>query len=259
MRLDVYLFENGLAKSRSYARELIENGLVTAGGVKITKPSYSVTDETVEVTGELYKFVGRGGVKLDYALDRFSVDVSSKVAVDVGASTGGFTDCLLTRGAAKVYAVDSGHGQLAKTLLDDSRVVNIEGFNARELSPSVIPEKCDVAVCDVSFISQTLLIPAIVSVLSGNADFVTLIKPQFECGRAALGKGGIVENKKYYSEAVMKVAETASYHGLWLIALSVSPVKGGDGNTEFLAHFRLDAPCAINSEYIMEVTSCTKM
>ncbi len=236
MRLDVYLTASCYAKSRSYAAELIKKGLVKVSGVVVTKPSFETDGVGVEVTGELYPFVGRGGVKLEAALASFGIDIAGKVCVDVGASTGGFTDCLLRRGAAKVYAVDSGHGQLDGTLAKDRRVVNLEGVNAKELS-NVIEEECSVCVCDVSFISQTLLIPEIVKVLSDSGVFVTLIKPQFEVGKGAVGKGGIVKDKKSHADAIIKVADAALACGLKLLALIPSPVPGGDGNREFLAYF----------------------
>ena len=235
MRLDAYIFTSGRARSRSFAAELIKNGLVKVDGKVITKPSYEIEGDVPVEVGELYPFVGRGGVKLDFALDKFGVNVEGMTALDVGASTGGFTDCLLRRGASKVYAVDSGHGQLDGKLAADSRVVNLEGVNAKELSRHV--PVCGVAVCDVSFISQTLIIPEIVKVLDDSGVFITLIKPQFECGRHALGKGGIVKDKKYHKEAVEKVVGASSDCGLTLCSLAASPVKGGDGNREFLALF----------------------
>ncbi len=235
MRLDAYIFKSGKARSRSFAAELIKNGLVKVNGNVISKPSFEVEGDVPVEVGELYPFVGRGGVKLDFALDKFGVSVVGLTAVDVGASTGGFTDCLLRRGATKVYSVDSGHGQLDPRLAADSRVVNLEGVNAKELSSRV--PVCDIAVCDVSFISQTLIIPEIVKVLDNGGVFITLIKPQFECGRSALGKGGIVKDKKQHKTAVVKVADAAGAFGLKLLDLTGSPVLGGDGNREFLAMF----------------------
>lgn len=238
MRLDVYLSENGLAKSRSYAAELIKNSRVCVGGKTVTKPSFEVGDEAVTVTKELYSFVGRGGVKLDGALKRFGVDVKDFVCIDVGASTGGFTDCLLKRGAGKVYAVDSGHGQLDVSLLSNSRVISMEGFNARDISPETIGGMCDIAVCDLSFISQTYVIAQIASVLKDGGLFLSLIKPQFECGRAALCKGGIVKERKYHAEAIKKVSDFAVHCGFSCIALAPSEIYGGDGNREFTALFK---------------------
>ena len=254
MRLDVFLSSNALAKSRSYAQELIKKGLVTVDGKVITKASFEVNDEKVEVTGEAFSFVGRGGVKLDAALDAFSLDVDGLVALDVGASTGGFTDCLLKRGAAKVYAVDSGHGQLDEKLLCDKRVINMEGFNARDISPDTIGEECDAAVCDLSFISQTLVIKETCTVLKDGGIFVTLIKPQFECGRSALGKGGIIKDKKHFEAACLKVIKYAEGCGLGCMGLTVSPIKGGDGNTEFLAYFVKGGISSVTDKDIREVT-----
>jgi len=235
MRLDTYLAEQNLAKSRSRAASLISGGFVTVNGVVILKPSYDVKDtDQVLVTGEEHGFVGRGGMKLDGALSRFALDVTGMICADIGASTGGFTDCLLKRGAEKVYAVDSGHDQLDKTLVRDSRVINLEGVNARYLNHEQIPEACDLAVCDLSFISQTLVIPAVREILSGSGQYLALIKPQFECGREAIGKGGIVKDKKQHIAAVRKVLMCAADCDLMPKKIMKSPIQGGDGNTEFL-------------------------
>jgi len=258
MRLDVYLYENKLAKSRSYASELIKNSLVTVDGKVIKKSSFEVTGQTVKVTGELHGFVGRGGVKLDFALDSFGIDVSGMTAIDVGASTGGFTDCLLSRGAAKVYAVDIGHGQLDEKLLHDDRVVSMEGVNAKDISPDVIPEFCDIAVCDVSFISQTLVFSSVCSVLSDDAVFITLIKPQFECGRAALNKSGIVKDPLDHYRAIKKVISAAEGFGFAATALTASPVSGGDGNREFLVLFSHNGE-RVTEDLIKEVALCKKV
>ena len=253
MRLDVFLFENGLAKSRSYAKSLIENGNVTVNGKIQKKPSLDVTDtDMVKVTAELYEYVSRGGVKLEGALQSFQVDVSGMVCVDIGASSGGFTDCLLQNGASRVYAIDSGSGQLAESLRKDSRVVNIENFNARNLCGDDLPELCDIAVTDVSFISQTLIIPAAVSVLDENGIYISLIKPQFECGRAGLGKGGIVKSKKVIFEAVKKVISCAADNGLYCKGLIRSPIKGGDGNTEFLMLCSKQGIAVVDDNFIKE-------
>lgn len=235
MRLDTYLAKNGLAKSRTRAAELISGGFVTVGGVVVTKNSYEVDENSdIAVTGEEHSFVGRGGMKLDAALDNFGIDVTGFICADIGASTGGFTDCLITRGASHVYAVDSGHDQLDEKLRHDPRVTNIENCNARFLDESVIPVKCSAAVCDLSFISQTLVIPAVTNILSDGGYFVSLIKPQFECGRVALGKGGIVKDKKQHTSAIRRVLSCAVENGLAPQKLMKSPIRGGDGNTEFL-------------------------
>lgn len=235
MRLDIYLAENQLAKSRSRASSLIEGRFVTVNGTPVTKASYDVKEgDDVRVIGEEHGFVGRGGMKLDGALNRFGLDAGGFVCADIGASTGGFTDCLLKRGAAKVYAVDSGHGQLDKSLVSDSRVINLEGVNARYLNRELIPEDCGLAVCDLSFISQTLVIPAVRQILSEDGLYLALIKPQFECGREAIGKGGIVKDKKQHTAAIRKVLASASENGLMPRKIMKSPIQGGDGNTEFL-------------------------
>lgn len=254
MRLDTYLSDNGLAKSRSYAKTLIEEGYVTVNGDIQKKPSFDVTaDDHIVVTGKPYDYVSRGGVKLECALSEFSIDVSGFVCVDIGASSGGFTDCLLKRGAKKVYAVDSGSGQLDSTLRMDERVVNIENFNARNLTVGDLGEKCDIAVTDVSFISQTLIIPAAVSVLKDDGIFVSLIKPQFECGREGLGKGGIVKSKKIMAEAVKKVIDCAKLNGLFCKGLVTSSIKGGDGNTEFLMVCTKKEYSTVNDSMIKEI------
>ncbi|MBE6540840.1 MAG: TlyA family RNA methyltransferase [Ruminococcaceae bacterium] len=235
MRLDLYLAKNGLAKSRSRAAELISGGFVTVNGIVVTKNSFDVGDNSsVSVIGEEHSFVGRGGMKLDAALAEFKIDVSGKICADIGASTGGFTDCLLRRGASHVFAVDSGHDQLDLSLREDTRVTNIENCNARYLTKEIIPEKCSIVVCDLSFISQSLVIPAISRIIADGGYFVSLIKPQFECGREALGKGGIVKDKKQHLAAIRKILEAAAENNLAPQKIMKSPIKGGDGNTEFL-------------------------
>ncbi|MBQ3707028.1 MAG: TlyA family RNA methyltransferase [Clostridia bacterium] len=243
MRLDLRLTELGLAKSRTRAQSLIAGGFVTVNGVPVTKPSHDVgEDDAIVITGEEHPFVGRGGMKLESALDRFGIDPAGLVCADIGASTGGFTDCLLRHGAAKVWAVDAGHGQLDPTLRADPRVVNREGVNARTLSPAIIPEPVSLAVLDLSFISQTLVIPALVTVMTPDAGYVGLIKPQFECGREALGGGGIVRDKKQHVMAVRKVLASLDGAGLGAVGLMKSPVRGGDGNTEFLVYAKRGIP-----------------
>ena len=235
MRLDLRLTELGLAKSRTRAQSLIAGGFVTVNGVPVQKASHDVAEEdAVAVTGEVHPFVGRGGMKLEGALERFGIDPRGLVCADIGASTGGFTDCLLRHGAAKVWAIDAGHGQLDPALAADPRVVNCEGVNARSLDPSILPEPVSLAVLDLSFISQTLVLPALTSVMTPDAAYVGLIKPQFECGRDALGGGGIVRDKKQHTAAIRKVLAALDAVGLGAQGLMKSPVRGGDGNTEFL-------------------------
>ncbi|MBQ9783192.1 MAG: TlyA family RNA methyltransferase [Clostridia bacterium] len=239
MRADLYLHAAGYTASRKKAQDLIDAGAVMIDGA-VVKKSSSAVDETVPHQVEIqpiFKYVSRGGMKLEAALDAFRINVNRKRAVDVGASTGGFTDCLLKRGAAQVVSIDSGIGQLHESLLADPRVISVERFNARELDETVTGGPCDLAVCDVSFISQTYLIPNIVSVLKPGGEFVSLIKPQFEAGRSALGKGGVVHSGAYRYLAVKRVLECGREHGLDCVGLIRSPIEGGDGNKEYLAYF----------------------
>lgn len=239
MRADVYLSTFGHASSRKKAQDLIDAGAVKIDGVTVKKSSMLINEEiphTVDIE-EVFKYVSRGGMKLEAALNAFRVNVNGRKAVDVGASTGGFTDCLLQRGAAKVFSVDSGIGQLHEKLRADGRVVCIEKFNARELSAAETEGECDVAVADVSFISQTYIIPNIASVLRDGGEFISLIKPQFEAGRGALGKGGIVHSGAYRYLAVKRVIECAVACGFDCVGLIGSPIEGGDGNKEYLAYF----------------------
>jgi 23S rRNA (cytidine1920-2'-O)/16S rRNA (cytidine1409-2'-O)-methyltransferase len=239
MRADVFLVSFGFSKSRESARRSIEAGLVTIDGQLINKPSEKV-DETIahDVRCEsTIPYVGRGGMKLEAALDAFNIDPTGKVCIDIGASTGGFTDCLIRRGALRVYAVDSGHGQLAEELLSNSKVISVEGMNARFLSREIIPQPADMIVMDVSFISQTLIIPRFDNLLTEEGIAVTLIKPQFECGREAVGKGGIVKKPEHRLSAIRRVFACARECGIYPKALIRSPIVGGDGNVEFLALF----------------------
>lgn len=243
MRADVYLVSEGHAKSREAAKRLIEAARVSIDGKSVTKPAAEV-DETAEhrvVIAESDEFVSRGGLKLEGALDAFGINVEGWRAVDIGASTGGFTHCLLKRGARLVYAVDSGHGQLDPSLVADERVVNIEGFNARGLcggERGILPCDLDGAVMDVSFISQTYILPGIAGLLKQGGVLVSLIKPQFEAGRGAVGKGGIVKSPKDRLFAVRRVLDCAASSGFGFMGLITSPITGGDGNVEYLAAFR---------------------
>lgn len=239
MRADLFLVRRGYAQSRESAKKSIEAGLCSIDGEKILKPSSEIdenTEHTVSCENSI-PYVGRGGLKLEAALDAFRVNPSGLTCADIGASTGGFTDCLLKRGAVKVYAIDSGHGQLNPKLSEDKRVVSVEGLNARYLSYSDVNEKCGLAVMDVSFISQTLILPNLPEILTDDGLCITLIKPQFEAGRASVGKGGIVKNPKDRRASCEKVANAAASCGLYMSGLIRSPIAGGDGNVEYLALF----------------------
>ena len=259
MRIDKYLAAAGYTKSRKYAQDLIDAGCVKVDGAVVKKASLEI-DHTVphEVELEqLFKYVSRGGMKLEAALDAFKINVNGMKAVDVGASTGGFTDCLLQRGASFVCAVDSGSDQLHESLRSNKRVKCVERFNARELDKNVTEGECDVAVADVSFISQTYLLEPIYSVLRDGGVFVSLIKPQFEAGASALGKGGIVTNSAYRFLAVKRVLTCAAEEGFDCLGLIPSPITGGDGNREYLAYFvkRIALTPKIDDKTIKKITS----
>lgn len=236
-RLDVAVAAQKLARSRAQAADMIKRGGVRVGGEVQLKPSYIVEDGAeIEVSSP--GFVGRGGEKLVHALDAFQIDVAGMVAADIGASTGGFTDCLLRRGAKLVYAVDVGTAQLAPELLADSRVINMPGTNARRLCAEMFSQPPNICVIDVSFISLRLIWPAVARVLAPEAHVVALIKPQFEVGRAALSRKGVVLNPADRARAVREVSEAAVSYGLTPSETIPSPLKGGSGNYEFLMHLR---------------------
>jgi len=236
-RLDVTLVNRGLSPSRERAQAAITAGMVLVSGTVVTRSARKVGAlEPVEVTGDPVGFVGRGGLKLEAALDRFGVSPAGLVCIDVGASTGGFTDCLLRRGAARVYSVDVGHDQLHPSLQTDPRVIVMEGTDIRKLTK--LPERPELAVIDVAFISLTLVLPAVLSLLSPTATLISLIKPQFEVGPGRVGKGGIVRDRRVRSEAVDHVLGFAKTIELRSIAIIESPVLGTKGNQEFLALFR---------------------
>ncbi len=237
MRLDAYMKETGMVATRSRAKMLIENGSVKINGIFIKKPAYEIK-ETDKVTLESdLPYVSRGGVKLAEALRAFSLSPLGHVALDIGASSGGFTDCLLQNGAKKVYALDSGSNQLVEELRNNSAVVCMEQYNARYMKLSDFEERPTFAVMDVSFISQTLILPAIAYVLPKDGVLVSLIKPQFEVGRAGVGRGGIVRDEKVRQKAIARVQEAAKACGLSPRGVISSPILGGDGNCEFLAYF----------------------
>ena len=238
MRLDVYLTANGYADSRQRAKLMITEGYVRVNSRIATKVAMDVCEtDVIEVTGDPIGYVSRGALKLEAAFKYFEIDATQKTAIDVGASTGGFTEFLLEKGAKKVYAVDSGVNQLAEKLRKDARVICMEKYNARLLLKEDFPDEIELAVMDVSFISQTLIHPALSNILSNGSIFVSLIKPQFEAGREAIGKGGIVKNPVSRAMSVKRVIDSAKENGFHFVNLAESPIKGGDGNTEYLACF----------------------
>jgi len=236
-RLDRLLVERGLAESREKAQALIMAGEVLVEGQKAVKPGHSVDDSSkIEVTGKA-PYVSRGGLKLAAALEGFAIDVTGKVVMDVGASTGGFTDCLLQHGAALVHAVDVGAGQLDWKIRTDPRVVVHDGINARHLRPEDIGEPVDLITCDVSFISVTLILPAVTPILRPEGAMVILIKPQFEVGKGKVGKGGIVRSPELHREACARVEIAVKGVG-FKTSVMESPITGAEGNKEFLLYAR---------------------
>jgi 23S rRNA (cytidine1920-2'-O)/16S rRNA (cytidine1409-2'-O)-methyltransferase len=235
VRLDRLLVERGLAESREKAQALIMAGAVRVDGQKAAKPGHPVSSDcTVEVSARP-PYVSRGGLKLAAALREFAIDVSGKVCLDIGASTGGFTDCLLQAGASRVYALDVGSGQLAWSLRTDPRVVVIENVNAREVSSASIGEPVDIITCDVSFISITLILPAAVPLLRPDGQMVILIKPQFEVGKGQVGRGGIVREPELHRAACERVTQAVQEFG-FETAIMDSPILGAEGNKEFLLY-----------------------
>ena len=240
-RLDKLLVDRGLAGSRERARALILAGQVVVGEHAVDKAGAKVeTGAMIRLRGEDLRYVSRGGGKLAHALQVFAIEVVGRTALDVGASTGGFTDCLLQHGAKKVYAVDVGYGQMAWKVRQDPRVVVIERVNIREMAASLVPEPVDIAVLDVSFISLEKVIPSVLQLLGPGARIIALIKPQFEVGKGQVGKGGIVRDEAVRRVAVEKVRAAFASAGLDVHGITPSPITGQDGNVEYLlyAHMR---------------------
>jgi 23S rRNA (cytidine1920-2'-O)/16S rRNA (cytidine1409-2'-O)-methyltransferase len=239
-RADQLLVDRGLAESRQRAQALILAGLVYSGERRVDKSGESLADEVdLKVRGRDHSWVSRGGLKLAHALDHFSIDVTGLVALDIGASTGGFTDVLLARGAAKVHAVDVGRGQLAWKLRQDSRVAVHEGVNARYLTAAEIGEPADIITCDASFIGLATVLPAALALARPNAMLVALVKPQFEAGPKAVGKGGVVRDPEIHRAVCEAAALWVSAQPGWsVIGIVASPIEGPAGNREFLLHAR---------------------
>jgi 23S rRNA (cytidine1920-2'-O)/16S rRNA (cytidine1409-2'-O)-methyltransferase len=241
-RLDKLLVERGLAVSRQRAQALLMAGQVLVDGKLVDKAGTLVKgDVELRVRGEQMPYVSRGGLKLASGLDAFALDVEGLIAIDVGASTGGFTDCLLQRGAARVYAVDVGYGQLAWSLRQDERVVNLERTNIRDLQPEQLPEKPSLAVIDASFISLEKVLPSTLALLAERAHILALIKPQFEVGRGQVGKGGVVREAAQHIAVVERISLYAQSLGCQVLGVKESPILGPKGNREFLIHLRKDA------------------
>ena len=242
-RLDVALVERGLAETRAAAQRLVMAGLVFSGERRLEKAGQGIGPDTaLEVRGQPHPYVSRGGLKLEKALDHFAIPVAGRLALDVGSSTGGFTDCLLQRGAARVYAVDVGTNQLAWKLRSDSRVVSLEKTNMREVTVMLIPEPVELIVCDASFIGLRTVLPAALALAAPGAHLVALIKPQFEVGKGRVGKGGIVREPALHEEVCATITDwLADQPGWRVLGVTESPITGAEGNKEFLIAAQLSS------------------
>lgn len=238
-RLDVLLVKKGLASSREKAKAIIMSGIVFVDGQREDKAGSTFDEkQQIIIKGKTLKYVSRGGLKLEKAMNNFGISLEGKVCMDVGASTGGFTDCMLQNGAIKVYSVDVGHGQLDWKLRNDERVVCMERTNMRYMTEDDIEEKASFVSIDVSFISLTKILPAVSRILETEGQVVALIKPQFEAGREKVGKKGVVRDPKVHEEVIEKICDFASSNGFLLLHLDYSPIKGPEGNIEYLLHMQ---------------------
>ncbi len=236
-RLDVYLHEKGYTDSREKSKQLITSSSVFVGKKLITKPSYQVNDDVeIEITREI--FISRGYLKIEKAIQAFNINIENKIAADIGASTGGFTDYLLKHGARKVYAVDAGCGQLHDSLRNDIRVVNLENTNFRYIDASVFIDDIDIVTVDVSFISLKYILPKIVEICHSTTDIIALVKPQFEAGKENIGKNGVVKDRKVHLEVLKNLAACCQINNLFLLDIQHSPIKGAEGNIEYLAYIK---------------------
>lgn len=249
IRLDQLVFDKGFADSREKAKAIIMSGCVFIGGQRADKPGLQVPPDTeLDVRIKELPFVSRGGYKLDKAIKVFGIDPKAKHCIDCGASTGGFTDVLLQHDAAKVYSVDVGYGQLAWKLRNNARVVNLERTNLRYITEEQIPEKLDIAVCDVSFISLKLVMPAVAPLLKPDAEIMCLIKPQFEAGRELVGKKGVVRDKKVHEAVIRDILAFMPSIGFSITGLDFSPITGPEGNIEFLLYMHKSSAPSIEPD-----------
>lgn len=256
LRLDSAVFELGISESREKAKALIMAGQIYVNGMKAIKPGMTVnSSDKIELRGNTLPYVSRGGLKLEKAMEVFPIILKDKVCMDIGASTGGFTDCMLQNGAVKVYSIDVGYGQLAWKLRSDSRVVNLERTNFRYVTNEQIPESIDFASIDVSFISLKLIFPALMPLLKTDGECVCLVKPQFEAGKDKVGKKGVVRERSTHVEVIENVIRYASDNGFSVLNLDFSPVKGPEGNIEYLLYIKKadEKTFAVDSEMIERV------
>lgn len=250
IRLDVFMAEKKITDSREKARALIKNGQVLINGQPCTKTGFPVNiqNHKIEITGEQLRYVSRGGLKLEKALEKFNIDLKDKIAADIGASTGGFTDCMLKCGAKKVFAIDVGTNQLDKRLAEDDRVVNLEKTNIRYVTPDTLGELVDFASVDVSFISLKYVIPIVGNLLNQKGQAAALIKPQFEAGRSKLNKKGVVKDINVHYEVCLSIIEFIKDSGLYPTDFDFSPIKGPEGNIEYLVYMKKERTISLVSE-----------
>ena len=235
-RLDAVMVQQGMVPSRQRAKTLIQNGQISVNGKVCTKPAFAVSEtDRIAMEGSDIPFVGRGGLKLEHAVQQMQLSLEGMVCLDIGASTGGFTDCMLQHGAAKVYAIDVGHGQLVQSLREDPRVVNWEGTDVRSIAPGQLKQPADFFSADVSFISLHHVLPYVLPLLRTGAQGVVLIKPQFEAGRENIGKNGLVQSSRVHMQVLNNILQLFSAQGLTVQLLCPSPIQGGSGNIEYLA------------------------
>lgn len=258
-RLDIALFERGFAESREKAKALIMAGIVFVNNQKSDKAGNTVKpDDIIEVRGETLKYVSRGGLKLEKAVESFNISLEGCVCADIGASTGGFTDCMLQNGAAKVYSIDVGYGQLAWKLRTDERVVNLERTNFRYVTREQVPDELDFASVDVSFISLYHIFPTLRTLLKEGGRAVCLIKPQFEAGRENVGKKGVVRDKSVHIAVIEKIIGLIAENNFSLLGLDFSPIKGPEGNIEYLCFIEKDEKsenrCEVNASQVVELS-----
>ena len=247
-RIDCALVSRGLIESREKAKAIIMSGIVYVNNQKCDKAGDTVLpDDKIEIRGEKLKYVSRGGLKLEKAIVSFAIDLKDCICADIGASTGGFTDCMLQNGAAKVYSIDVGYGQLAWKLRTDGRVINLERTNFRYITKEQVPEELDFASVDVSFISLSMILPVLNGLLKNGAFAVCLIKPQFEAGRENVGKKGVVRDKKVHIEVIQKIIQVAVNDGFSVLNLDYSPIKGPEGNIEYLCFLQKSDNATVTS------------
>lgn len=235
-RLDVYLVENGYVSAREKAKELIKEGNVFVNEKAVLKAGTFVEEDCKITVNNMLPFVSRGGLKLQKALESFNIDLKNKICVDIGASTGGFTDCMLKSGAKKVYSIDVGENQLDESLKNDERVIVLEKTNSRYLTEEQLPEKADFLSADVSFISLKLALDTVIDLIGENAELVTLVKPQFEAGKSNIGKNGVVKDRKVQKNVIIGICDFMKERGLSILGVDFSPIKGQQGNIEYLLY-----------------------